>query len=610
MSYIVLARKYRPQKFDEIIGQSHITTTLKNAISHDRVAHAYLFTGSRGIGKTTTARILAKALNCEKGPTVEPCNACASCAGINQGTSLDVLEIDGASNRGIDEIRNLRDNVKFSPARGKYKVYIIDEVHMLTPEAFNALLKTLEEPPPHVKFVFATTQAHKVPPTILSRCQRFDFRRIATKDIIESLKQIVRKEKINVKDDALLLVARYADGSMRDAEVILDQVTSFAHGAVGVEEVAQVLGIVDEEVLFGLSDAVAKKDPCRALKVVDRIVNEGKDIGHVIAHLIEHFRNIAMMKIGKDAQTLVDAGRETLKRYEEESANFTIEEILYVIYTLSGTIDFIRKSNMARIPFEAALVKLTKAGSIVSLEEILQRIDKLEAPITTPKASRTHGSVSVEQPRTESVSIAPGRSEGPDPSDTAPSAQAAPKTPTRLPDVTTAVGQSGSSVADEVADKWDDVVKRISTKKMSIASYLQEGAPISVESDTVIVGFPKSCKFHKEAIDSPESRKVIEEAMRFEVGRDLRVKFVLTDAVSGKNGSANGGGEDGDPSAKAAGKKGQGREVDPLIKSALEMFGGEIAKTLDKPACPPLADGPAGPPARWDNGSRAGRESA
>ncbi|MBN1526440.1 MAG: DNA polymerase III subunit gamma/tau [Candidatus Omnitrophica bacterium] len=581
MSYIVLARKYRPQKFDEIIGQSHITTTLKNAISYDRVAHAYLFTGSRGIGKTTTARILAKALNCEKGPTAEPCNACASCAGINQGTSLDVLEIDGASNRGIDEIRNLRDNVKFAPARGRYKVYIIDEVHMLTPEAFNALLKTLEEPPPHVKFIFATTQAHKVPATILSRCQRFDFRRIATKDIIQSLRQIVRNEKIDIKDDALILISRYADGSMRDAEVILDQVVSFAHCAVGAEEVAQVLGIVDEEVLFGLSDAVAKKDPGRALKVVDRLVNEGKDIGHVIAHLIEHFRNIAMMKIGKDAQTLVDAGGETLKRYEGEAAKFTVEEILYVIYTLSGTIDFIRKSNMARIPFEAALVKLTKAGSIVSLEEILRRIDKLEAPAApacqpahtsqadrSVKASSHQAAISAEQPRTESVSTAP-------PS-TVPSAQPA------------------SGVAGEVADKWDDILKRISTKKMSVASYLQEGVPISVESDTVVIGFPKSCKFHKEAIDSPESRKVIEEALRFEVGRDLRVKLVLTDAISGKNGSENGGGEGAGLAGQAAGKKGQGREVDPLIKSALEMFGGEIAKTFDKPACPTSTDRPAG----------------
>ena len=209
MSYIVFARKYRPQAFDEVVGQSHITTTLKNAIAQNRVAHAYIFAGPRGVGKTTTARILAKALNCEKGPTDNPCNKCPSCNEITQGISLDILEIDGASNRGIDEIRNLRENVKFSPSKGRFKVYIIDEVHMLTSEAFNALLKTLEEPPPHAKFIFATTQAHKVPPTILSRCQRFDFRRISIKDIVESLKVIAKKEGIKVDDEVLILIAKH-----------------------------------------------------------------------------------------------------------------------------------------------------------------------------------------------------------------------------------------------------------------------------------------------------------------------------------------------------------------------------------------------------------------
>ena len=261
MSYIVFARKYRPQNFDDIEGQSHITTTLKNAISQGRVAHAYLFAGPRGVGKTTTARILAKALNCEKGPTVKPCNSCRLCEEITQGSSLDILEIDGASNRGIDEIRNLRENVKFAPSKGSFKIYIIDEVHMLTSEAFNALLKTLEEPPKHVKFIFATTQVYKVPPTILSRCQRFDFRRISAKDIFKNLKMIIKAEKLSVDDDVLSLIAKCSDGSLRDGQVILDQIVSSVKGKVSLSEVSKMLGVIDEEVISGLAGALLEKNP-------------------------------------------------------------------------------------------------------------------------------------------------------------------------------------------------------------------------------------------------------------------------------------------------------------------------------------------------------------
>ena len=286
MSYIVFARKYRPQAFEEVVGQSHITTTLENAIAQDRVAHAYIFAGPRGVGKTTTARIFAKALNCEKGPTADPCNKCPSCLEITQGSSLDILEIDGASNRGIDEIRNLRENVKFSPSKGRFKVYIIDEVHMLTSEAFNALLKTLEEPPKHVKFIFATTQAHKVPPTILSRCQRFDFRRISIKDIVDSLKAIAKKEDLKVDDDVLILMAKHSDGSMRDAQVVLDQISSFADGRISLEDASKILGAVSDDILFSLAESIKSKDSLKALKIIDDLANEGKDVAQIVLYLI------------------------------------------------------------------------------------------------------------------------------------------------------------------------------------------------------------------------------------------------------------------------------------------------------------------------------------
>ncbi len=277
MSYLPFARKWRPQDFDEVIGQEHITTTLKNAIALKRVHHAYLFTGPRGIGKTSTARILSKALNCDKGPLAKPCNKCASCQEITNGSSMDVIEIDGASNRGIDEIRNLREAVKFAPSKGPYKIYIIDEVHMLTVEAFNALLKTLEEPPRHVKFIFATTEPHKLPATILSRCQRFDFRRIPIKDIVAKLQEIAREEKLDVEKDVFLYIAKASDGSMRDAESVLDQISSFFKGKIQLKGVIDTLGMIEQETLFQCADLIISRDTKSTIHLIDQILNSGKD---------------------------------------------------------------------------------------------------------------------------------------------------------------------------------------------------------------------------------------------------------------------------------------------------------------------------------------------
>src|SRR3990167_8876021 len=268
MSYLVIARKYRPQSFDEIVGQEHVTQTLKSAIAQGKVAHAYLFSGPRGVGKTSAARILAKSLNCEKGISADPCQKCTNCVEITQGSSLDVLEIDGASNRGIDEVRALRENVKFSPVHGRFKIYIIDEVHSLTHDAFNALLKTLEEPPAHVKFIFATTHPQKVPSTILSRCQSLEFRRISNIQIIQQLKKIVLSEKLNVAEDVFLAIAKASDGSLRDAESMLDELVSFtsASGNIHLKDVNSVLGVVEQEYLFEITDRIIKKDTVGALQ--------------------------------------------------------------------------------------------------------------------------------------------------------------------------------------------------------------------------------------------------------------------------------------------------------------------------------------------------------
>jgi len=554
MSYIVFARKYRPQAFDDIIGQSHITTTLKNAISQDRVAHAYLFAGPRGVGKTTTARIFAKALNCEKGPTPTPCNKCPSCEEITQGTSLDILEIDGASNRGIDEIRNLRENVKFAASKGRFKVYIIDEVHMLTPEAFNALLKTLEEPPPHVKFIFATTQAHKVPQTILSRCQRFDFRRIPSREILGNLKKIAGNEGLKIDDDALSLIAKYSDGGMRDAQVTLDQVTSFAKDKIDVRDVSGLLGLVDDEILFGLAAAISEKDPVSGLETIDRLINEGKDVTQVVLGLIEHFRNLSIVKISKALDSLIDTSPEKIKLYEAQSRKFTIEEILYVIYTLSNTIDFMRKTNLTRIPLEAAMVKLARSGSALPLDEVMKRLDglgQIRAPLE-PRNTKPLTEIPAQAPRVE----AKGN----------PAANVA--------------GARNPADFNGLLNSWNNVINYIMPKKISVASYLQEGRPVSLESNTLTIGFPKALLFHKEVLESAENRRLIEESVKEVLGLDLKAVFTLTEAANGMRQSGNGG-DAGDANAfpddlteEAAVKK----EIDPIVKAALDVFGGDIAK--------------------------------
>ncbi|MCX5678663.1 MAG: DNA polymerase III subunit gamma/tau [Candidatus Omnitrophica bacterium] len=544
MAYIVFARKYRPRNFEEITGQSHITTTLKNAIEQSRVAHAYLFAGPRGVGKTTTARILAKALNCEKGPTTKPCNKCASCQEITSGSSLDILEIDGASNRGIDEIRSLRENAKFMPSKGAFKIYIIDEVHMLSNEAFNALLKTLEEPPPHVKFIFATTHAHKVPPTILSRCQRFDFRRIPTKDILANLKKITKEEKLAVDDEALGLIAKYGDGSMRDAQVILDQIASFTKEKVGASDVTKILGVVDDEILFALSGAIHNKDPKTALKIIDGLVNGGKDVMQAVVGLIEHFRNISIAKVAKELDSLIDAGSDKIERYREESAKFTIEEMLYIIYTLSNAIDFMRKTDMARIPFEAALVKLTLNGGIVPLADIMKRIEALEGKTTAHQASIESAHV---EPETE---------------------ESRPRIVPR---------QSGS--LDEILSSWMKVISYIKAKKISIASYLQEGDPIALEGNTLTIGFAKEFQFHKEVLESSDNKKTIETAIKDMLGLELRVLLIVTEPVTTRDRSSNEGARSADDSGPGNETAGEAaiEETDPIVKKAIEMFGGKLA---------------------------------
>ena len=378
MEYLVLARKFRPQTFEDVAGQEHVVKTLSNAIGKGRVAHAFLFSGPRGVGKTSVARILAKSLNCEKGPTATPCNVCSNCIEITNGSALDVREIDGASNRGIDEIRELREYVKFAPAAAKYKIYIIDEVHMLTREAFNALLKTLEEPPAHVIFIFATTENHKVPATILSRCQCYDFRRISLAEIAANLGKVAAAEGISISPTALIWIAEAGDGSMRDAQSIFDQVISYSGMNINDADVEEILGLVDRKYLFVLSEAVLQRNAGRCLNILEEAYLAGIDMKHFYQMMLKHFRNLLLVKIAADGSSSFDIAPEQIQKLKDQVQSVSRETLQRYLEILIKEEDSFRRSQEARMKLETVIVGLAYLQPIIPLGEILSTIEALE----------------------------------------------------------------------------------------------------------------------------------------------------------------------------------------------------------------------------------------
>ncbi len=383
--HLATARKWRPQIFGDIVGQSHITTTLRNAVGTARLGHAYLFSGPRGVGKTTAARILAKAINCLHPKDADPDNECEICTEITDGRSVNVFEIDGASNRGVDEIRNLREAVRYGPGKGKYKVYIIDEVHMLTKEAFNALLKTLEEPPSYIVFIFATTEVHKVPATILSRCQRFEFRRISAAEIVSTLAAIAAKEKVDIDDATLDLIARRADGSLRDSQSIFDQVVSFCDGKVRIEDVRSLLKIVDDEFYFRVTEAIAAKDAGAGFTIVDEVSRSGYDLREFTAGLAEHFRNLLVVRSTGDAN-LVDGSERIRKRYADAAGKFAEADLLRMMKLASDTEAAMRWSQQPRLRLELALQLMVSMESSVDVGRLLAGIDELKKKVESTRS--------------------------------------------------------------------------------------------------------------------------------------------------------------------------------------------------------------------------------
>jgi DNA polymerase-3 subunit gamma/tau len=493
MPYTVFALKWRPNNFDEIIGQPHIVSTLKNAIEKNRLAHAYLFAGPRGVGKTSTARILAKALNCQKGPAAKPCGECGSCVGITQGRSLDVIEIDGASNTGVEDVRSLRENVKFAPVSGKFKIYIIDEVHMLSTAAFNALLKTLEEPPEFVKFLFATTHPDKIPSTVLSRCQRLDFRRISTMEIAGQLEKIVRAEKINVDKEVLVAIAKTSDGALRDAESILDQLVSFSKEKISLKDVITILGLVEQEALFEITDKIIQKDPKKALFLLNRIIDDGKDIGVFLGNLIEHFRNLMIARVTKADAKLIDLPQDICDRLLKQSQALSLEEIFAAFNLLANTQEMAKRIDSLRIPLEVSIVRLScpKAGSPAVAQESRPQAPKEE---THPQE--------VKEPAEKSKLKEEGINEDPP--------------------------QPLNITLDNIKNAWQNILENLGRVKISVATYLSEGEPVKLQGNLLTIGFPKNLSLHKDSLEKRENREIIEKSLAEALNASLRVSFVLS----------------------------------------------------------------------------------
>jgi DNA polymerase-3 subunit gamma/tau len=612
MSYQVIARKYRPQRFADVVGQEHVTTTLANAIRAGRIAHAYLFCGPRGTGKTTIARIFAKCLNCTDGPKVDFDDADPRCVEIAEGRSLDVLEIDGASNNGVEQVRELRETCKFAPATSRFKIYIIDEVHMLTAAAFNALLKTLEEPPAHVKFLFATTDPEKVLPTILSRCQRFDLRRIPAALIVKHLAAIAAREGVQVEEAALHAIARGADGGMRDAESTLDQLISFCGHTIVEADVLSMFGLAARDQLLGLTDALLDGDAARVLQTLDELARGGKDLGRLLGDLLHHFRNLLVFQVSRGDAGLLEVSEAelaALRRQAERVGPDTVTRMLEVLTDAEGRL---RDALSRKIALEVALLKAIQARHAVSLDAVLSQLQALRAEANGAAGSGNPLAPAAAPPVAPAVAApAPASRPHPAPPATAAPAQPAPALQETAADTPAATapadGISLAGVPADLAALWAALLAEVREKRRFLHSYLLKAFPVACEREQLTIGFPPAGAQFIPLVDAPQHRELILAALRTRGWREPRLKFVQAEPPEGSSLATPGpvptpaaapSESPPEPPAAEPAPPANGKAAsapldpekfkdDPLIKQALEIFKGRIARVI-APA-PPAA---------------------
>jgi len=580
LSYLVLARKWRPQTFSDLVGQEHVSQTLKNAIDGGRVAHAFLFTGARGVGKTSSARILAKALNCESGLSTEPCNACSACLEITEGNSVDVFEIDGASNTGVDDIRELRDNIKYLPSRSRYKIFIIDEVHMLTTNAFNALLKTLEEPPPHVKFIFATTEPHKVPITILSRCQRFDFKRIALPRIVARLRFIVDQEGVSISDEALAVVARKGDGSMRDALSTLDQVLAFCGERVADGDVATLLGVVDRRLIMEASQAVFAGELRGVLQIVARVDSFGYSMRQFCQELIDLFRGVAIIQAVGDGAGLLELSEGELAELAALAKGQSPGELQRHLTLLLKAEAEMAHASFPRLVLEMALMKMATLRPAVPVQELLRRLAALEG--TAPAAARPGQGAAAERPRgahptPRPQAAAPAREAyAPQPREAAAPAAASQASPHHAPPPQ--AGPAHSPAAGD-GDLWSGLVRFIKGKKPMLGSELEQVYPVQVTRELLEIGCLAG-SYELRRMQDPEKIAELKGLAQAHFGGQTVVRIAVLSSVPSDAAPTLSEKKSLEDAERAATLR-RAAEAHPLVTAAVELFDGEISEVKE-----------------------------